>query len=63
MMIEMVGLPSFVTFKLFHDIFPCDIGAPAVHHTFTILLSMYLLFWGSDYFKQTKKAKVTNKKD
>lgn len=55
MMIEMVGLPSVLTFKLFHDIYPCDIRAPAVHHYFSICLSMWLLFYGPDHFKKIFK--------
>jgi len=48
--IEMLGLPSLLTFKLFHDIYPCDIRHPIVHHNFSILLSLWLLTLGPDFW-------------
>ena len=50
--IEMTGFPAILTFKLYHDIFPCDIRAPIVHHNFTILLSLWLLTFGPDFYKK-----------
>ena len=60
--IEMVGFPSFLTFALYHNIFPCDIRAPIVHHNFTILLSLWLLTVGPDVFDKLSKKKPQDKK-
>jgi len=58
--IEMVGLPSVLTFKLFHDIYPCDIGWGKVqmHHKFSMGLSLYLLSFGPDIFRKIE-SKLT----
>ena len=56
--IEMVGFPSFVSFKWFNDIFPCRIIHPIVHHTFSLVLAAYLLTFGPDFFKKRRAIKV-----
>lgn len=50
--IEMLGLPGWLTFKWFHDIYPCDIRFPIIHHNFSLLLSLWLLTLGPDFFKK-----------
>ena len=62
--IEMVGLPHFVTFKLFHDIFPSRIVHPSTHHIFALCLATWLLTFGPNFFgkifakSEKKKIKV-----
>lgn len=56
--IEMVGLPSVLTFKLFHDIFPCRIVHPIVHHNFVLLLSFWLLTAGPDVYRKLTRVKT-----
>lgn len=58
LMIEMVGLPSLLTFKLFHDIYPCNLGQPAVHHWFSLAVSLWLMFSGPDWFRRARRAEV-----
>ena len=50
--IEMVGLPSILTFKLFQDIYPCDLTMPNTHHIFSIGLSAYLLTVGTNFWSK-----------
>jgi len=58
--IEMVGLPSFITFKLFHDIFPSRIVHPDTHHIFALLLVSWLLTLGPNIFDAFKKQGARN---
>lgn len=58
MTIEMIGLPHWLTFKLFHDIFPCRIGDPMVHHVFTLLLCFWLMTAGPDIYKKLTKKQT-----
>ena len=46
---EMTGLPSFLTFKLYRDIYPAHLPHPMVHHHFSMLLSLWLLVLGPDF--------------
>ena len=60
MAIEMVGFPSALTFKLYHDIWPCRIRDPIVHHTFSLILSLWLLTFGPDFFTRDKCKSTKN---
>lgn len=48
--IEMVGLPSAFTFKLYHDIYPSRIVHPTIHHFFALILSFWLITVGPYMF-------------
>jgi len=53
--IEMVGLPTAVTFKLFHDVWPCRIRQPILHHNITLFISFWLMTVGPDVFDRYRK--------
>lgn len=61
--IEMIGLPSAFTFKLYHDIYPSRIHQPIVHHQFALGLTFWLLTVGPYMFgllfpKSSRKQKA-----
>ena len=53
--IAMTGFPLWATFKLYHDIYPCRIHQPIVHHVFALGLSAYLLTVGPSPFDRVLK--------
>ena len=60
--LAMTGFPMWAMFKLYHDIYPCRIHQPIVHHVFALALSAYLLTIGPNVCdcattKQAKKIK------
>lgn len=59
--ISMVGLPSFIHFKWFNDIYPCRIIHPIVHHNFSLILAAYLLTFGPNFLR-CKRPRASSKK-
>jgi len=44
--LQMSGLPSFISFKLYLDMFPCHFDSRNTHHLFLLSLCAYLLTIG-----------------
>lgn len=53
--VEMIGLPPVLTFKFYHDVFPCDLSQPTIHHAFGLMMSAWLLIFGANVFERISK--------